>query len=170
MLEKINSTGCGKKRVIIKREIYQVSDINIITSWTWNYSFKWNRYTVNLWVLQEVSDVKKKLLKTKMSEGERSMKSEYVTTTVVETWEMINCEKTGRSLLKQVVECGLTWRWPLSTGIQSDWAKWKNNTGIWKKNDSELFLAPANLLQIKRKTDLLAPRLAGKYFIHLFSS
>lgn len=36
------------------------------------------------------------------------MKSEYVTTTVVETREMINCEKTGRSLLKQVVECGLT--------------------------------------------------------------
>lgn len=42
--------------------------------------------------------------------------------------------------------------------------------GSERKNDSEPFLAPANLLQIKRKTDLLTPRLAGEYFIPLFSS
>lgn len=41
-----------------------------------------------------------------MSEGEQSMKSEYVTTTAVETREMINCEKTARNQLKQAVECG----------------------------------------------------------------
>lgn len=65
-----------------------------------------------LWVLQEVSDVKKNEIMIKKSEGQQMIELEHLMVTVVGTWEggQRSYGKTGRSLLQEATSCGPDWR------------------------------------------------------------